>query len=282
MQRNTLARELQSSEKEGLNGQSDQISAPSAFWFPMYEGIFEHAPDLKDAVWLFMWLIARTTREPEGHGSVLGGIPVSDERPASELGFTVKTIRRWRRMLVLSGYISLNRAARGYRYTLLKSKKWQKQRKSDLPKLPITSEGDLPLRASRVPGTGNHSVCILKDNTGTTQKVSHDGRTDGLTLTGKTWEELKIKNLPGRFRGFVRVAEANPPIEDERLVVWGKYILDLCDERQIEYPRVFLKRIKDAERNVSDEHDPYGEIARVATRSVKEEIARLEKLGLRR
>lgn len=251
-------------ERESVHGQTSHVSEPSAFWFPMYEGIFEHAPALADAVWLFMWLIARTTREPDGRGSVLGGIPVPDERPAGELGFPVKTIRRWRRMLLSGGYVSVDRAAHGYRYTLLKSKKWQKKGKSDLPKLPITSESDLPLRAVRVPETGDHRVCILKDNTETTQKVSHDGRTDRLSLTGKTWEELKIKNLPVRFRGFAGVVEANPRSDGEHFVTWGKRILDLSDERQIEYPKVFLKRVKDAERSLDDEYDPYGEIARVA------------------
>ncbi len=269
-----------SREKENVHGQDSQVSEPSAFWFPVYEGLFEHAPLIRDAVWFFMWLIARTTREPDGRGSVLGGIPVSDERPAGELGFPVKTIRRWRRTLVLGGYVSVNRAAQGHRYTILKSKKWQKQGKSDLPKLPITSTSDLPLRAVRVPETGNHTVCILKDNTETTQKVSHDGPTNGLTLTGKIWDELKIKNLPVRFRGFVEVVEANPRSEDENFVAWGKHILDLCGEHRIEYPKVFLKRIKDSERN--GRHEESDEIARVTTHSVEEEIARLERRGLMR
>jgi len=51
----------ESTEKDHNHGQITQISGPSVFWFPVYEGIFEHAPVLKDAVWLFMWLINRTT-----------------------------------------------------------------------------------------------------------------------------------------------------------------------------------------------------------------------------
>lgn len=150
------------------------------YWFPVYEGIFEHAPVLKDAVWLFMWLIARTTDDSDGKGKVLGGIPIPDERPAAELSAQVKTIRRWRRMLNQNGYVSLLRTPYGFRYTLLKSKKWQKPQKRDLPKLPISHKEsarighrELPVPAERVPETGRESARNGKykeDNTETTQR----------------------------------------------------------------------------------------------------------------
>ena len=160
--RDNKALALQESRgKEHADGQTSQISEPSLFWFPVYEGLFEHAPIIRDAVWLFMWLIGRTTREANGRGAVLGGVPIHDERPARELRFPVKTIRRWRRMLIQGGYIETVRTPYGFKYTLLKSKKRQIPQKRDLPKLPISRQEsaqighrELPLREERVPDSG--------------------------------------------------------------------------------------------------------------------------------
>jgi hypothetical protein len=124
---NTLAAKQQSSGKGKIDGQTNRNENASLFWFPVYEGLFEHAPTMSDAVWLFLWLSARTTREENGSGNVLGGIPINDGLPAGELGYPLKTIRRWRRMLVKDGYISTVRTPYGFKYKLLKSKKWQKQ-----------------------------------------------------------------------------------------------------------------------------------------------------------
>jgi hypothetical protein len=249
-------------------GQNSHVPEPSSFWFPVYEGVFEHAAIIRDAIWLFLWLIARTTWEEGGRGSVLGGTEIPDDRPAKDLGFPVKTIRRWRGMLVRDGYIAAHLASHGFRYTIARSKKWQGRSKAGLPKLPTSPDRGLPPRAGRLPAAGNQRVCILNDNTGTTQKVSHDGRdrrTKSLSLNRKIWEELKIANLPMRFNGFVGLVEANPRGEAEHFVPWARRILGLCKEQEIDYPKVFLRRLGDAERALESEDDPYCEIARVAS-----------------
>jgi len=149
----------------------------------VYEGLFEHAPTMQDAVWLFMWLIARTTPDRgDGKGRVLGGIPIRDERPAGELGFPVKTVRRWRKMLESSGYVTLVRTPYGFRYTLLKSKKWEKRTSRELLKRAFSGsesapngQSELPQRAIRVPDSGSQSARIGKykeDYTETTQGIN--------------------------------------------------------------------------------------------------------------
>lgn len=106
-----------------------------------------------------------------------------------------------------------------------------------------------------VSGNCRHSVVKLAGNREVRSKkeksVSHDGPTDGLTLTGRTWKQLKLFSLPKRFQGFVDLVEENPL--SGNLVIWGKHILDLCAERGVEYPKVFLKLVKDAERSAGDE-----------------------------
>ena len=208
----------ESTEKEHNHGQITQISGPSVFWFPVYEGLFEHAPIIKDAVWLFMWLIARTTDDVDGKGKVLGGIPIHDDRPARELGFTVKTIRRWRRMLIRRDYIETVRTPYGFRYTLLKSKKWQRPQKRDLPKQPISHQEsaqighrELPLRAQRVPETGRESARsgrFKEDNTETRQRILSGRHTDDRTLAASP---LRAKPT-GRAKGQLGLAQTEKEI----------------------------------------------------------------------
>ena len=81
------------------------------------------------------------------------------------------------------------------------------------------------------------------------REVNHDGQTDSFSLTGMVWEELKISSLPVSFRGFAELVAENPLGDAGNLVPWGQRILDLCAERSTEYPKVFLKRIKDRERS---------------------------------
>jgi hypothetical protein len=86
------------------------------------------------------------------------------------------------------------------------------------------------------------------------ERVSHDGPTDGISgisLTGKTWDRLSVLSLPQKYARFVGLVERNPLEPSEDIVAWGKCLLDLCDEKSIEYPKVFLLRIKDAERSAS-------------------------------
>jgi hypothetical protein len=91
---------------------------------PLSNGILEHCPDMLDSVWLFIWYIDTTTKEKNGEGTVLGGIPIGDPRPAAALRMPVRTIRRWRQRLEEKGYIRTVRTPYGHVVTLLKSKKW--------------------------------------------------------------------------------------------------------------------------------------------------------------
>ena len=154
---NTSALAVESSEKEKSRGKSSEFSEASTYWFPVYEGLFEHAQTIRDAVWFFMWIIARTTVERDGAGRVLGGIPIDDGRPAREIGVSVKVIRRWRRILLKGGYILAVRTGSGFKYTLLKSKKYQYR---DRPNRPISQKNqtgnqdrEVPERADQI-GSG--------------------------------------------------------------------------------------------------------------------------------
>src|SRR5580692_6320068 len=116
--KNNAAAAVKSSGKDRANEKTYRIS--------LSNGILEHCPDMLDSVWLFIWYIDKTTLEKNGEGTVLGGIPIRDSRPASTLRMPVKTIRRWRLHLEEKGYIRTVRTPYGHVITLLKSKKWNR------------------------------------------------------------------------------------------------------------------------------------------------------------
>jgi hypothetical protein len=100
----------------------------SKFWIPVFKGILEHRAKIKDAIWLFLWYIDKTTREDEGAdggkvGHVLGGKPIRDSDVAPDLRCTKRSICTWRRRLQRNGYIDATRTPHGYSVRVLKSKK---------------------------------------------------------------------------------------------------------------------------------------------------------------
>jgi hypothetical protein len=258
MAQNTLALERLSSEEGKTDGQTRKISEPSVFWFPVYEGIFEHAPVLKDAVWLFMWLIARTTRDSDGREKILGGIPIRDERPAAELNFPVKTVRRWRRMLQSSGYISLLRTPYGFRYSLLKSKKWHKPTPRELPKRAISEsarngERECPLRAERAPEMGRESARggkYKEDYKETTQR-RNSGRDSAHGSPGKA---SPLKTKPS-VRGEQQLGHAQTEAEIAKVMEChqGTISHELADSVRSNY----FRTSEEAQRRCGKEVDSY-------------------------
>ena len=98
------------------------------FWIPVYRGLFRHYGRIKQALWLFLWYIDKTTREECEDcgrvGYVLGGSPVKDQAAAYDLGCDRSTVSAWRRMLEDAGYVRTKRVPNGNVVCVLNSKKW--------------------------------------------------------------------------------------------------------------------------------------------------------------
>ena len=270
MAKSTLAVQSQSSEKEICDGKNNPDEGTNPFWFPVYEGLFGHAPVIRDAVWLFMWLIARTTRESNGSGSVLGGVPIHDGRPAGELGFPPKTIRRWRRTLVTGGYIATLRTPYGFRYTLLKSKKWQKLEPREFPKLPISQEEnsrnghrEFPLRAQRIPETGISKKTIQRQHKEEAEEEAEE-EAAAPAVSPKEKPKTKPKNHPAwkvidlKRCGTPRFCKEWEGAYDDAGV--GESIVDLmetaiqsCQENGIVVPAPFYKAKRALEAESDDD-----------------------------
>lgn len=236
---------------------------------------------------LFVWLLGAA----HWSGAKRGLVETTFEDMARANGLSYSTVQRTIAKLEEKPYIEVERAINQNGLTIIKILKY------DVPEdesTPVRS-GQIDrskVRSGRRSGqrSGQRSGKIDRSKPASSQnpqdlqapkksrskkeeKVSHDGpdrtfhtrKTKNLSLKGKAWEELEVKSLPAMFEPFVNLVEKNPRGADEHFVDWAKRIMDLCAEEGTEYPKVFYKRFKQAERELDNQDDPYGEMARVNT-----------------
>jgi len=84
----------------------------------------KHRKNMKESVWLFMWLLdGMTSISEEGIGKVLGGRPIKYELVKKDLGISRATFTRWVEMLVEKKYILTIRTPYGLSFSVNKAKK---------------------------------------------------------------------------------------------------------------------------------------------------------------
>jgi DnaD/phage-associated family protein len=109
---------------------------PESFYFPVYSGLLtaQHRERIGPAIWEFLWLISKVTKEIEEDGEtwgiVLGGKPVKLAEIAAELGGSERTVKRNIARLKDEGYIEAIRAPYGEIYKVRKSKKFARKNRS--------------------------------------------------------------------------------------------------------------------------------------------------------
>lgn len=100
-------------------------------YFPVSSGLFsqKHMDGIGQAIWLFLWLIDKTTSEEvaqgERWGVVLYGKPVTARQIAANLFVNERSARRYLTQLEAGGYIRLVKKSCGYVIQVRKSMKWQ-------------------------------------------------------------------------------------------------------------------------------------------------------------
>ena len=120
---------------------------------PVSNGLLapRHFAAIGPALWVFLWLIDRTTREEEGPdgqcwGMVLGYTLVSAGRIAADLGCDEKSVRRYLARLVEKEYVRAERGRCGWRLRVARSKKFGYRANSRA----LIREGpELPARSGR-------------------------------------------------------------------------------------------------------------------------------------
>ncbi|TSB47146.1 hypothetical protein [Alkalicoccobacillus porphyridii] len=100
-------------------------------YFRVYSGLMspEHRERIGKAIWVFLWLIDRTTGESkdgQGSGVVFHGNPVPFRIIHDELGIPIPTVKAHCDLLKKEGYISVKASTRGNIIHVMKSKKWNK------------------------------------------------------------------------------------------------------------------------------------------------------------
>jgi DNA-binding MarR family transcriptional regulator len=109
---------------------------PESFYFPVYSGLLtaQHRERIGPAIWEFLWLVSKVTKEIEEKGEtwgiVLGGKPVKLAEIAAELGESERTAKRNIARLKDEGYIETVRAPYGEIYKVRKSKKFVHKNRS--------------------------------------------------------------------------------------------------------------------------------------------------------
>ena len=123
-----------------------QYHGRESHWFRVWNGILEHRERMGTAIYVFLWMIDKTTIERNGEGSVLGGAPVKIEQIARDLGTTYRTVQRDIDNLEDQNYIERLRTPYGFRFTVLNSCKFLgRDKKVDgetRQKCPVSQDGD--------------------------------------------------------------------------------------------------------------------------------------------
>jgi hypothetical protein len=246
---NTLAISAESSEEGKSRGQTYRI--------PVSTGIFDHCSKIKDALWLFLYYIDKTTtRGPEGR--VLGGCPITDEEPASILRVPIKTARRWRRMLTVGDYIQALRTPYGYVITVNKSKKWAWQKGQEISR---QGNSELPLRALRLPDSGTETSRQGKNKEDRTVDFTKDRTVEeeaaapaaGISENHKEQNVQAWKDIGLQRCGSLRFARVWEQVWEEMPA--GEYLdlgmeraIQLCQEQGIKVPPPFFAAKREIEK----------------------------------
>jgi hypothetical protein len=89
---------------------STQGSLASTFAIPISSGIFAHCQKIGIAIWVFIWMIDRTTKEVSAddgcpEGLVYGGKPIRAREIAQDLGMATRTVHAHIEQLIEAGYL---------------------------------------------------------------------------------------------------------------------------------------------------------------------------------
>jgi biotin operon repressor len=114
---------------------AEQTADPrdKSFPFRVWSGLLapEHRQRIGSAIWTFLWLVRRTTKEKAGIGTVLGGKPVKAREIARDLGIHPESVKRDIDRLRSEGYILTDRTSYGLQVYILRSKRWKKASDKD-------------------------------------------------------------------------------------------------------------------------------------------------------
>jgi len=157
---------------------------PDSFYFPVFTGLLteEHVEKIGPALWEFLWLIAKTTKETTENGEtigiVLGGRPIKNVEIAESLGTSLRSTERNISRLKKYGYIDTKRTPYGNIFKVKKSKKFYKDRTAKnggtKKREPPNIDREPPLLVERTAKNGGNKEDIKDINTTRQKKYDED------------------------------------------------------------------------------------------------------------
>jgi hypothetical protein len=110
-----------------------KTAGQKTYLVPVSNGIFDHCEAIGVAIWVFLWLIDRTTKEVTGtdgrmEGLVYGGREIRAREMANDLQMSARTVHGHLARLLKGGYLRKVSHGDGLPagYCVLKSKKWDR------------------------------------------------------------------------------------------------------------------------------------------------------------
>lgn len=229
-------------------------------YFPVHVGLLspEHKDHIGTALWEFLWLIARTTKESQDEdgetwGIVLGGKPIKLSEISEELGSSEHTVKKNIAKLKKYGYIDSKRAPYGEIFKVKKSKKFKKrQTKNGTSQKNRQTENGLSVEERQI----KNGLSEPRDRPNLVERQTKNG------LCNKDIKDIKvidIKQQQDIKENEVDVVENNPIVEYEKFFGFPSAVLIQefnywIDESQFQEPEAILCEVikqasKQAPRN---------------------------------
>lgn len=140
----------------------------------------KHANNIKNAIWLYLWLLDKMTSITEdGVGKVLGGKPITYEEFNKEVPTSLANYRRYVKRLRDYGYINTVRTPTGLVITINKAFKPFKSIKNDTSKNKVMYQkrnSDVSKLYKGYIKNDTSNIRQYKDNTKTIGKLFEDHR----------------------------------------------------------------------------------------------------------
>lgn len=167
-------------------------------YIPISTGLIEHCPRMREAVWLFIYIVDKQTKGvKDGRGQVLGGCPIRDRDIAEALHVSKKTVSRWRETLLAEDYITARRTPYGSVYSVSKPKKWQRESGQICP---ISIPERVDTNGTRVDTNGTRVDTCVRNKEERQERQEREGERSPdfpVEMEGKIWDYYVDRVKPG-------------------------------------------------------------------------------------
>ena len=243
---------------------------------PLWNGILDHCEKIGPALWEFVWLLDKITREKDGKGIVLGGAPVKIDRIARDLERSDHTVRRNLDRLQAGKYIERTRTPYGLTIRVRNSRKfgiWGKKEIVTFGRSLSASDGEIGQKRRRDRPKVTERSAINGRNKEDSARNTAKNPVGALTLLSAVAEHFSTNTeldstTAAAFRsiGFEKPF-GQPPFQEVFLrrfanrngEEWLTMVLEAtiqeCNQKQIGIPPQFFGAKHDVEKREMIEHE---------------------------